>query len=135
MFEKLNYLNDEERIEFEKYLRIGSKFLFKQIYDYLLLENAEKVNYSDLGTCIRYDKNLRDKLSSYIFIVNSCSSVSFSSAGVSSRCVSSETIPTARPMRAPVLAPACCASIRFRRSSGSSVSFSIILPASRIPRI
>lgn len=66
MFEKLNYLNDEERIEFEKYLRIRSKFLFKQIYDYLLLENAEKVNYSDLGTCIRYDKNLRDKL--YIYL-------------------------------------------------------------------
>ena len=66
MFEKLNYLNDEERIEFEKYLRIRSKFLFKQIYDYLLLENAEKVNYSELGTCIRYDKNLRDKL--YIYL-------------------------------------------------------------------
>ena len=66
MFEKLAYSNDEEKSEFEKYVKIRGKFVFKQIYDYLLIFNRDSIKYSDLSTCVRYDKNLRDTL--YIYL-------------------------------------------------------------------
>lgn len=66
MFEKLDFADNHERAEFDKYKKIRSKFVLKQIYDYLLNFNTEQVKYSDLSTCIRYDKNLRDNL--YIYL-------------------------------------------------------------------
>lgn len=66
MFEKLAYSNDEEKSEFEKYVKIRGKFVLKQIYDYLLIFNRDSIKYSDLSTCVRYDKNLRDIL--YIYL-------------------------------------------------------------------
>lgn len=66
MFEALSYSNDTEKSEFEKYRKIRGKFVLNQIYEYLLNFNYEKVKYSELSTCIRYDKNLRDTL--YIYL-------------------------------------------------------------------
>lgn len=66
MFECLKYTDNEEKINFEKYVKIRGKFVLKQIYDFLLNFNKEKVEYADLSTCIIYDKNLRDNL--YIYL-------------------------------------------------------------------
>lgn len=66
MFENLGFSNNQEKEEFEKYVKIRSKFVLKQIYDFLLNFDKEKVKYSDLNTCIRYDKNLRDTLYKYL---------------------------------------------------------------------
>ena len=61
MFERLIFADELERVEFEKYVKIRGKFVFKQIYDYLLNFDKEKVDYTD-----RYDKNMRDTL--YIYL-------------------------------------------------------------------
>lgn len=66
MFKFLKNVDKEECRQFEKYVKIRGKFVLKQIYDFLLNFNKEKVNYSDISTCIRYDKNLRDNL--YIYL-------------------------------------------------------------------
>ena len=66
MFGRLIFSDELERAKFEKYLKIRGKFVIKQIYDYLLNFDKEKVNYKDLSTCIRYDKNMRDTL--YIYL-------------------------------------------------------------------
>ena len=66
MFKLLKYVDKEECCQFEKYVKIRGKFVLKQIYDFLLSFDKEKVKYSDLSTCIRYDKNLRDNL--YIYL-------------------------------------------------------------------
>lgn len=66
MFGNLGFANNMEKEEFEKYVKIRSKFVLNQIFDFLLNFDREKVNYSDLSTCIIYDKNLRDKL--YIYL-------------------------------------------------------------------
>lgn len=66
MFENLDFADEHEIAEFDKYKRIRSKFVLKQIYDFLLNFDKKKVKYSDLSTCIRYDKNLRDNL--YIYL-------------------------------------------------------------------
>lgn len=50
---------------FEKYLKLKGIYLHKQIYEILLEINQENVQYSDLSSIIRYDKNLRDLL--YIY--------------------------------------------------------------------
>ena len=66
MFERLIFADELERVEFEKYVKIRGKFVFKQIYDYLLNFDKEKVDYTDISSCIRYDKNMRDTL--YIYL-------------------------------------------------------------------
>ena len=66
MFERLIFADELERVKFEKYLKIRGKFVFKQIYDYLLNFDKEKVDYTDISSCIRYDKNMRDTL--YIYL-------------------------------------------------------------------
>lgn len=65
-FERLNFADDTERTKFKKYVKIRGQFVLKQIYDYLLNFDKKGVNYSDLSTCIRYDKNLRGQL--YIYL-------------------------------------------------------------------
>lgn len=66
MFEKLKFANVDEESDFKKQVVIRGRFLFKQIYDYLIWLDKTSVPYSDLNTCIRYDKHLRDKL--YIYL-------------------------------------------------------------------
>ena len=66
MFERLIFADELERVKFEKYVKIRGKFVFKQIYDYLLNFDKEKVDYTDISSCIRYDKNMRDTL--YIYL-------------------------------------------------------------------
>ena len=66
MFDRLIFADELERVEFEKYVKIRGKFVFKQIYDYLLNFDKEKVDYTDISSCIRYDKNMRDTL--YIYL-------------------------------------------------------------------
>lgn len=66
MFENLDFADEHEIAEFDKYKKIRSGFVLKQIYDFLLNFDKKKVKYSDLSTCIRYDKNLRDNL--YIYL-------------------------------------------------------------------
>lgn len=66
MFEKMVFSNVDEKAEFEKYIKIKGQFLFKQIYCYLIKFDQSKVKYSDLSSCIKYDKNLRDAL--YIYL-------------------------------------------------------------------
>ena len=64
MFEKLDFENQEEKKEFDKYIKLKGKFLFKQIYD-VLIETKNNISYKDISSYIRYDKSLRDKL--YIY--------------------------------------------------------------------
>lgn len=64
MFEKLNFENQEEKKEFDKYIKLKGKFLFKQIYD-VLIETKNNISYKEISSYIRYDKSLRDKL--YIY--------------------------------------------------------------------
>ena len=64
MFEKLNFENQEEEKEFDKYIKLKGKFLFKQIYD-VLIETKNNISYKEISSYIRYDKLLRDKL--YIY--------------------------------------------------------------------
>ncbi len=66
MFERLIFADELERVKFDKYVKIRGKFVFKQIYDYLLNFDKEKVEYTDISSCIRYDKNMRDTL--YIYL-------------------------------------------------------------------
>ena len=64
MFEKLMFDNQEEKKEFDKYIKLKGKFLFKQIYD-VLIETKNNISYKEISSYIRYDKSLRDKL--YIY--------------------------------------------------------------------
>lgn len=66
MFEKLKFANEDEEKDFKKQVVIKGRFLFKQIYDYLIWLDKTSVHYSDLNTCIRYDKHLRDELYVYL---------------------------------------------------------------------
>lgn len=65
MFNKLSFSNTTD--EFNKYKELKGEYLYKQIYDLLLeLNNDSFVNYNDLSSIIRYDKNLRNTL--YIYL-------------------------------------------------------------------
>lgn len=72
IFKWLNFADNLERVEFEKYIKIRGQFVLKQIYEYLLNFNNKEVSYSDLSTCIRYDKNLRDQLYIYLATYEEC---------------------------------------------------------------
>lgn len=65
MFEKMIFDNKQQEDEFNKYKDNKSKYLFLQFYN-ILIKNDEFIKYSDVSSCIRYDKNLRDTL--YIYL-------------------------------------------------------------------
>ena len=65
MFEKIVFNNENEKAEFEKYVKLKGRDLYFQIYN-ILTENESKIYYYMLSSFIRYDKNLRDKL--YIYM-------------------------------------------------------------------
>lgn len=66
MFEKLTFSSDEDRIKFDKYIAIRGKYLFQQVYKYICNITNGECTYSDLSSCIRYDKTLRDTLYKYL---------------------------------------------------------------------
>ncbi len=62
-----NLIIGQNQKDFEKYIKIKGKFLFKQVYDFLLsIPGNKNATYDQVSSCIRYDKNLRDKL--YIYL-------------------------------------------------------------------
>ena len=70
MFDKLIFLNEKEKTEFEKYTSLKGIYLYKQVYDILLeLSNNNSVKYKELSSIIRYDKNLRDTIYKYLATV------------------------------------------------------------------
>lgn len=63
---KISIIGQNQK-DFEKYINIKGKFLFKQVYDFLLsIPGNTNATYYQVSSCIRYDKNLRDKL--YIYL-------------------------------------------------------------------
>jgi hypothetical protein len=70
MFDKLIFLNENEKTEFEKYTSLKGIYLYKQVYDILLELNCNNsVKYKELSSIIRYDKNLRDTIYKYLATV------------------------------------------------------------------
>lgn len=69
MFEELVFKNYHEKKQFKKYLSLKGRFLHKQIYDILKEANRGTVTYRELGSILRYDKNLRDTLYVYLATV------------------------------------------------------------------
>lgn len=69
MFEQLTFTNEkeeQEKKELNKYLSLKGEYLYKQVYDILLEKNQGSVSYQELSSLIRYDKNLRDTLYTYL---------------------------------------------------------------------
>lgn len=66
MFEKLTFSSGKDKIEFDKYITIRGKYLFQQVYEYICNITNDECKYSDLSSCIRYDKTLRDTLYKYL---------------------------------------------------------------------
>ena len=66
MFEKLTFSSDENKKEFEKYIEIRGKYVFQQVYKYICNITNGECAYSELSSCIRYDKTLRDTLYKYL---------------------------------------------------------------------
>ncbi|MGE4321124.1 MAG: hypothetical protein AB7E61_06730 [Acholeplasmataceae bacterium] len=64
LFPKL-IIEDEEIEEFKKYLLIKGQFLYKQIYELILLTD-EEVHYREIAQIIRYDKYLRNTLYKFL---------------------------------------------------------------------
>ena len=70
IFDKLTFASPKEEADFEKYKKLKSIYLHKQVYDILLEANCgENVTYQELSSIIRYDKNLRDMLYIYLAAV------------------------------------------------------------------
>ena len=67
MFNKITFKNNKEKNNFQKYIIIRGKYLYKQIYDIMLdIKDKNDIAYSDFSSVIRYDKSLRDNL--YIYL-------------------------------------------------------------------
>ena len=53
MFEKLMFATQEEKKEFDKYIKLKGKFLFKQIYD-VLIETKNNISYKEISSYITF---------------------------------------------------------------------------------
>lgn len=62
---EINFKNEKEEIEYNKYLKLKGKYLYNQVYK-VLLGKSSQIEYKDFSSLIRYDKNLRDFLYKYL---------------------------------------------------------------------
>ncbi len=65
-FPMLIFENEGQKTEFQKYIKLKGRYLYLQIYNLLLERNVEGVRYYEVSSFIRYDKNLRFLVYTYL---------------------------------------------------------------------